>query len=80
MQQSSHLTGCCLQVNQQVYSLAQSPNIRLPIGFLSGPIEAKSQYDNFHQLKAKDNAGKEVNFADLNGKVSVESTFTLDDL
>lgn len=46
---------------------------KAPLGLLFKPAgsdsDTKSEYTNFHQLKANDIDGKEVNFADLDGKV-----------
>lgn len=42
---------------------------QVPIAGLFGSDDVQGSYDNFHQLKAKDIDGSEVNFADLNGKV-----------
>ena len=42
---------------------------QLPVAGLFGSDDVKTSYNNFHQLKAKDIDGNEVNFADLNGKV-----------
>ena len=41
----------------------------MPVAGLFGSNDVKSSYDNFHQLKARDIDGHEVNFADLKGKV-----------
>ncbi len=57
----------------QVMTSAQSVTSHLPLGLLFKPAdisgEPKIVYSNFHELKADDIDGKEVNFADLNGKV-----------
>ena len=43
----------------------------MPLAGLLGSSDVSNSYDNFHQLKATDIDGNEVNFADLNGKVSL---------
>ena len=50
-------------------STAQQVMRHLPMAGLFGSNDVKSSYSNFHQLKANDIDGKEVNFADLQGKV-----------
>ncbi|KAL3139349.1 Phospholipid hydroperoxide glutathione peroxidase, mitochondrial [Trebouxia sp. C0009 RCD-2024] len=41
----------------------------VPLAGLFGSSDVNNSYENFHQLKATDIDGNEVNFADLNGKV-----------
>ena len=50
---------------------------QVPIAGLFGSDDVQSSYNNFHQLKAKDIDGNEVNFADLNGKVGQHMNFRL---
>ena len=58
-----------------VQDVSQSITTKLPSGLLFKPLESDSsvhsEYSNFHQLKANDIDGKEVNFADFDGKVSL---------
>ena len=53
-----------------VVGLASSIATHMPTAGLFGSNDVKSSYDNFHQLKARDIDGQEVNFADLKGKVN----------
>lgn len=50
---------------------------QVPIAGLFGSDDVKTSYNNFHQLKAKDIDGNEVNFADLNGKVGQHANYQL---
>jgi len=58
-----------------VQDITQSITTKLPAGLLFKPLESDSnvhsEYTNFHQLKANDIDGKEVKFADFDGKVSL---------
>ena len=57
-------------LQSQNATCSASPNVQMPLAFLGDSSETKSQYTNFHQLKAKDIDGNEVNFADFEGKVT----------
>lgn len=45
----------------------------VPLAGLFGSSDVNNSYENFHQLKATDIDGNEVNFADLNGKVGLHA-------
>lgn len=45
----------------------------VPLATLFGSSDVSNSHDNFHQLKANDIDGNEVNFADLNGKVGMRA-------
>ena len=67
-----------------VQAVSQSTTTKLPAGLLFKPLESDSnvhsEYSNFHQLKANDIDGKEVNFADFDGKVSLVQAAEADQL
>ncbi len=67
-----------------VQAVSQSITTKLPAGLLFKPLESEndvhSEYSNFHQLKANDIDGKEVKFADFDGKVSLPQAAEADKL
>ena len=65
------LVRCRLQVGlPQATDSAKNLATHVPMAGLFGSNDVPSSYDNFHQLKAKDIDGNEVNFGELDGKVS----------
>ncbi|KAL0042889.1 hypothetical protein WJX79_002809 [Trebouxia sp. C0005] len=69
------------QENDLIPELSQSITTKMPAGLLFKPLESdsnvRSEYKNFHQLKANDIDGKEVNFAEFDGKVVLVDFATL---
>ena len=67
-----------------VQDITQSITTKLPAGLLFKPLESEndvhSEYSNFHQLKANDIDGKELKFADFDGKVSLPQAAEADKL